>query len=466
MANTYNEKLEISILHCLFKDGSLFSIVEDIIERKSFGWPSFGLIFQSIKDIVSSDLYPDPLSIYVDLDRKGKLDEIVIMSNGLSGKEALDFIENFTEADPNNIETYAYNLQEAYASRQWVAYKDKLSEMIDNFKRPVEIAQWSDIETGKISINLGIKSQNVREAKDVARESIEQFEDTINGNSRYIYTGIKAWDDFTGGLCPQRVYMVSAVSGDGKSALSEDIAKNVAIDGVKENKDKIKTMIFCFEMPATEVHNRFIQMITGISHLRIDKGDIRQNEKDKFKDATKLVADAPILYDDSSELILPLLRTKMRKAVADGVKLIVIDQLENLRIGGAGDSQQEHIRLNYIAYRVKAFARELDVPVILVHQMSRSIDSGQNRGKNVEPQMQDLNQAGEKPCDAVLMIRHKRDSNKKIIESYFYWVKVRQGELGKRRIEFDGSHMTFKDIDGLSAYDVPDFVQDEFYTNQ
>lgn len=463
MPQTYNEKLEISILHCLFKDGSLFPVIEDIIEKKSFGWPSFGIIFQSIKDIISSDLYPDPMSIYVDLDRKGKLDEIRIMSNGLSGKEALDFIENFQEADTNNIESYAYQLQKMQAVRQLISCNEKFGQLINDLKEPAEILNWLDSETGKIAVYLGIKSQSIKDAKDVAKESVDQLEDTLNGNTRYILTGIKAWDDFVGGLCPKRLYVVSAVSGDGKSALAENIIKNISIDGVSYNGvvKKVKSMIFSFEMPATEVHNRFIQMFTGISHLRIDKGDIRQNEKELFKNATKTISESNVLYDDSSELILPLLRTKMRKAVADGVKVIVLDQLEQILVGGTGDSQQESIRLNHIAYRIKAFAKELDIPVILIHQMNRAIDTGQNRGKEVEPQMHDLNQAGEKPADAVLMIRHKRE-NKKIVKSIFWWVKVRQGEQGNRRVEFDGSHMTFKDIPGLSAFDEPEFVQDEF----
>lgn len=458
MPQTYNEKLEISILHCLFKDGSLYPIIEDIIEKKSFGWPSFGLIYQSIADIVNSDLYPDPMSVYVDLDRKGKLDEIRIMSNGLSGKEALDFIENFQEADSNNIESYAYALQEIQATRQLIKYKEKLGDMIENSKRPYEILSWSDLETGKIATFMGVKSKNVKDANDVAKESFGQFEEAINGDSRYISTGIKAWDDFTGGIFPERLYIVAAYSNDGKSALVHNLLYNISI------KQKIKGMIISLEMSATEVNNRLIQMQTGISPIRIEKGEIKQTEIELYKTALNNIKDAPIIYDDSSEIILALLRTKIRKAVASGCKYIIIDQLEQILLNGINDTQAEHIKLNYISYRIKSFARELGVAIILVHQMNRSAENGQNRGKNVEPQLSDLSQASERAADAVLMIRHKKE-NQKILESYFWWVKNRQGQKGRRRINFDGSHVLFSDIDGLSEWDVPDFVQDDFMTN-
>ena len=127
-------------------------------------------------------------------------------------------------------------------------------------------------------------------------------------------------------------------------------------------------------------------------------------------------------------------------------------------IGAGGDNQPEYIRINYIAYRVKAYAREMNVPIILIHQMNRSADSGQNRGKFVEVGLSDLAQAGEKPCDAVLMIRHKK-ANQKIIETYFIWAKNRQGKKGIRQVEFQGERLLFKDIPGKSEY--PTYDADE-----
>jgi replicative DNA helicase len=454
MAQTYNEALEISVLSCLLRDGSLFPIVEDVIEKKSFGWTPFGNIYQSIKDIINSDLYPDSISVQADLDRKGLLDGTRVLGKELVGKDAIDYIRDYKDCELANLESYAYQLQAVQATRQLYGLKDKFGDMLEKGESPYQILSNLDIESGKIASFIGFKSNSMRLSNDVAKESVERFSEAVNGHGRYISTGINGWDDFVGGLAPQKLYMVAAYSSDGKSALLEDLVYNVAV------KQGIKVFIMSGEMSSPEVNNRLVQIITGISPVNIDKGKLLEGETVKFEDAIKILKDAPIIYDDSSEIILAMLRTKIRKAVAEGAKLVVIDQLENLMIGGTGDAQAEHIRLNHIAYRVKAYCRENDIPIVIAHQTNRSSESGQNRGKNLDPQMADVNQAGEKPCDAILIIKHFREGQE-ITESWFHWVKNRFGRKGKRKIGFDGPHIKFYDLP--TVYEVPEFVQDEFH---
>jgi replicative DNA helicase len=343
-----------------------------------------------------------------------------------------------------------------YADRKLIALADDIKRWIESRDRltPSEILAKVDFETGKIATFTGAKSNALKNARDVAKESYEQFEKTANGENVYIPSGIDAIDDFTNGFFRGRLYMFSAASNDGKSSLALDIVNNLAVDNGR------KVFLLTLESSAQEIHNKLIQIRTGIPSLRIEKASIRDEEQEKFRKAYKDISDAPIIYDDSSELILPILRTKIRKAVADGAELVIIDQLEQLLIGGGGDTQAEHIRINYIAYRVKAYAREMNVPIILIHQMNRSADSGQNRGKFVDVTLADLAQAGEKPCDAVLMIRHKK-MNQKIIESYFIWVKNRQGKKGQRQVEFVGERLLFKDIEGKSEFKPHDGMQEE-----
>lgn len=443
MAQTFNENIELQTLACLFKDGSLYPIVEDILEKKAFGWKPFGLVYQSIKDIVDSDLYPDVETVSTDLDRKGMLGAISIASNGLVGKEALDFMKSM-DVNVDNLESYAFQTQELHASRQIIALADDMKKGVESGKRPIEILSDMDLKSGKIAAFVGAQSKNTRTAKDVATSSVEQFEDASNGKSRYISTGLSAWDDFTNGLFPQRLYMVAARTNEGKSALVQNLINNIAIE------NNIMVKLFSLEMSAEEIHNRLVQIRTGISPLRIEQGKLRDNEIEPYKEATKIISNAPIIYDDSSELSLALLRTKIRKAKASGVKVVFVDQLEQLTISGAGDSQPEYIKINYISYRLKAFSREMDIPIVVVHQMNRSGESNQ-ADKDADPTLAQIAQAGEKACDAILLIKNNKSG------ASFYWGKNRQGRKGKREVQWNGERILFSDIPGTSEF--PEFVQ-------
>ncbi len=423
MTNTeYNPNLEITVLSLLFKDGSLYEQVEDIIEPSSFGCKGFGTIYSVFELLVSSEIYPDITTVSAHLEKTGLLNSISIPSNAaLVGMDALRFILEYPTENAENIDSYAYQIQQFNGSRKLKELSKSISARVTNGDTPSKILSAIDFETGKIGAFIGVKSSSLKESRTVITSVIEKYEDAAKGNDRYIATGIKAWDDYTNGLFPGRLYIIAAASNDGKSALAQNIMHNISI------VNKVKGFIVSLEMSSEEVVNRFVQIMTGISPLAIEKADLSQHQLEPFKSAVKAIGEAPIIFDDSNELPLSLLRTKIRKAVEAGAKYVIIDQLEMISADGQMNNQAEYIKLNYIAYRIKSFARAFDVPIILIHQMNRSADSRDNKkhGSEGEPQLQDLSQASERPADAVLMIRHKKE-NQEILESYFYCTKNRQ----------------------------------------
>jgi replicative DNA helicase len=451
MAATYNESVELCTLSCLFKDGSLYPTVEDVLSKKSFGWIPFGTVYQGIKDVVSNDLYPDVTTVATELDRRGLLDTVYIMSNNKRGREALEFIASM-DVNVDNLESYSFQVSELYATRQLRDLKELIGQEIDSGKRPIEILSDIDLQTGKISAFIGSKSKNTTSARDAIRDSVDQFEDAVAGKDRYISTHLRFWDDYVNGLFPGRLYMIAANSNDGKTSLAINIANSVAIE------QKIKTLYITMESGATEIINKFVQLDTGVSSLRIEKGKLSDSEMKLYGESANKIKEVGdcLIFDDSSELPLALLRTKIRKAVANGVKLVIIDQLEQILISGGGESQAEHIKFNYISYRIKAYAREMDVPIVLVHQTNKGADSGQNRGKDVDVQIGDINQGGQKACDAIAIIRHKKEGQE-IISSFIHWVKNRQGPKKKVPVIFEGKRIKFKDMPEV----IPSFVQGE-----
>ena len=150
MTNTYNESIEAHVLSCLLKDASLFPLVEDILDEKSFGWPAFGIIYKSIKDLVNADLYPDRILIQTDLERKNLLNGISVMSAGVKGEDVLRWLESL-DSDSGNIESYAFQVVEMKGIRQIIALADKMKTLASEGKRPFDILSTMDSESGKIA---------------------------------------------------------------------------------------------------------------------------------------------------------------------------------------------------------------------------------------------------------------------------------------------------------------------------
>ncbi|SRR5258706_1599950 len=430
MTALYNSNLELTVLSCLFKDGSLFQIVEDILTKKSFKFPAHGFIFQTFQSIVESDLFPDVTTVATVLEQKNMLQSLVL-ENGISGIDALRFIEKM-EVNLDGLESYAIQIQELYANRQLLQVALDIEQKVNSGEKPYSTLEHIDNQTGKISAYIGSRSSDVKVASDIALSSVALYEETRKGNKRFIETGLKAWDSVTNGFVPQRLYMIASRSGMGKSALAQNFVKLLSID------KHIKTHMFSFEMSSQDLLNRFVQILTGISTLDIERGELKEHQIPLYEEAISRISKGTFTVDDSPELTLPLLRTKVRKAVAQGAQLIIIDQLENLRIGNL-DNQAEYIKLNYMAYRIKALARENDIPILLIHQLNRGAEQKDgNTNIKKDPDMSMLAQAGERPCNVVMMLRTDYDPA-------FFFVKNREGRKTRTDVDWIGERITFKD---------------------
>ena len=461
MMMAYNENVDIAPITCLIKNPSLYPVVEDILSKKTFGHPSFGMLFQAIKDLNNRDTLADKFTLIVELELLGQLDSVIIPSSGIRGRDAIDYIANLPDVEESMIETYAYKSSRVKASRDLVyTYQKALRKLEEGGDSVVEsVLSQVDIDTGNVAMMVGHKANSLKDSSTVATQVIDEYKASVSGDVPFIRTGIKAWDSFTNGIAKERLYIVSAVSNDGKSSLVQNVMYNISV----KNPDGLplhKGCLISLEASAQDVMRKMIQRITGISTLKIEAGDLSTEQESEMAKAIKVLGNSPLVFEDSSSLLLPLVRTKIRQAVNSGAEYIVIDQLEQISLGGAGDFQPEHIKLNFISYRIKEYAREMKVPIILVHQMNKGIDSGERRGKDVDPQMHDLAQAGQKAADAILMIRHKKVKEVPT-NSYFWWVKNRQGKKGFMEVKFTGARILFEDME-QEQEELPEFLQNEF----
>lgn len=453
MSVQYDSNLELSILSSVINNGNSFYQVQDTIEPSSFYWKPNGTIWQCFMDIADNDLYIDKVTLLNQLSKIGYLEDYITDVGGISGRDAIEHLSKMN-ADHERVESYSIQLQETKSQREIILLSEKAKEMSLAGKSSAEILAMLDFDAGKILGNSGSILSSMKGLGDAVRESLETVSEALSGDSKYIETGIEAIDLYIGGGYPGRLVIDAAMSNDGKSALLTDIMYNISISDkylldengkLRKDRKRHKTAFITLEMNAMEVVHRVVQILTGIDPIRLEKGKITEIERVDYQKALEII-DAKkdfVIFEDTPEMNISQLRQKIRKMVAEGCDFVIVDQLQQIQPMQAMANLSRHVIYDFISYRLKAFAREFNVPIFLAHQMNRSAD--QKDAKNNELSLANLNEGGERAADSILFIRHEKE-NQGIKKSWFYWVKNRQGRKGRKQVNFIGQRITFEDM--------------------
>jgi replicative DNA helicase len=453
MSVQYDSNLELSILSSVINNGNSFYQVQDTIEPSSFYWKPNGTIWKCFIDIADNDLYIDKVTLLNQLSKIGYLEDYITEVGGISGRDAIEHLSKMN-ADHERVESYSIQLQETKSQREIILLSEKAKEMSLAGKSSAEILAMLDFDGGKILGNSSSILSSMKGLGDAVRESLETVSEALSGDSKYIETGIEAIDLYIGGGYPGRLVIDAAMSNDGKSALLTDIMYNISISDkylldengkLRKDRKRHKTAFITLEMNAMEVVHRVVQILTGIDPIRLEKGKITEVERVDYQKALEII-DAKkdfVIFEDTPEMNISQLRQKIRKMVAEGCDFVIVDQLQQIQPMQAMANLSRHVIYDFISYRLKAFAREFNVPIFLAHQMNRSAD--QKDAKNNELSLANLNEGGERAADSILFIRHEKE-NQEIKKSWFYWVKNRQGRKGRKQVNFIGQRITFEDM--------------------
>jgi replicative DNA helicase len=436
--NLYNPEIEEAVIACVLKDGSTFSFLNDICEHSDFYWKPYSWIWQSFLSLHERGQAIDSLTVQDELQRKDWQENFVTATGGLRGLEAINKIKS-AEITLENAESYAMQVKDDSGKRQVKEKISRASEQLSNGGTSIEVLTYLENELGRISAFSGAKSNLIAHTSDVLKIAMESTEVATKGNRKYIETGLKDLDYKIGGFFNGQLITVAGRQGEGKSSFLLTLAMNISC----ENRWKKKIGIFSLEMSNEEYMQRMISFYSGISSLRLKTGKIKEEEFPAYYSAIEQIKRGEIMMDDTAHLGIPLLRTKLRKMKESGVQIVFIDQLDLLDYGSPVDA--EYIRVNRLSYKLKKLAREMDFPIIVAQQMSRSIENSA-RGKDADPKASDLSQAGESAPNMIIMIRHKKEQNV-IKSSRLYIVKNRDGGTGYVDIKFVGERTKFSDIE-------------------
>jgi replicative DNA helicase len=254
-------------------------------------------------------------------------------------------------------------------------------------------------------------------------------------------SGFTDLDSLTGGFQPGNLIVLAARPSMGKSAAATNIAEHAAVEA------GVPVALFSLEMSETELAHRFLASQARVSSDDLRKGRVRAEKWPKVLQAVEKLARAPIFVDDSSDMSVLELRAKSRRLAArHGLGLVVVDYLQLMRPEGRPESSRVE-QIGQISRGLKILARELDVPVIAVSQLSRAVES---RNPPV-PMLSDLRESGsiEQDADLVMFIYRDEYYNKeseRLGEADVIVAKHRNGPIGEVALTFLPKYPKFANL--------------------
>jgi replicative DNA helicase len=429
---------EKCLLGCLLIDKDAILKVADFLTPEDF----YRGIHQTIYDVC------------LELFQKGEPIDILTVSNRLEEKKLLEEIGGrayLTElinsvSTPSNVLHYAKIIHKKRVLRELISAAQDIGQMAFNETEDVDKIL-DKAEKRIFSIAQKSLTQRFVPVKEMLEEAFDRIDKlSKQGPSlRGIPTGFRDLDNILAGLQKSDLIILAARPTMGKSALAASIALNVAI------KEGVPVGIFSLEMSKDQIVDRFISALSGIDLWRLRTGRLsaegEENDFVKIQKAMSILAETPIYIDDAPNPTALQMKAMCRRLQAEkGLGLVIVDYLQLMEPMNKDASPVQQVSENSKA--LKALARELQVPVLAISQLSRAVE---HRSPPI-PKLADLRQSGtiEQDADVVLFIyredRYFQDTPRKGIADIII-AKHRNGPVGRVELYFDERCVTFRDLE-------------------
>ena len=435
--------LEEGVLGALMLEKNAVNEVIEILQPHSFYKDAHQRIYQVILDLFSESEPIDILTVTTKLKQKGELDLV-------GGAFYISQLTNRVGSSAN-VEFHARIISQKYILRELIRIS---SETIRNaFDETTDVFDLLDKTESEL---YGVAEGNIRKNYDsmstIIRQSLEEIDaarqnkDGISG----IPTGFTELDKVTSGWQRSDMIVLAARPGMGKTAFVLSMARNVAV------QFNIPVAIFSLEMASVQLVNRLIASEAEISAEKLRKGSLADHEYQQLHARIDKLSTAPIFIDDTPGLSIFELRAKARRLKQQhNIDLIVIDYLQLMSAGGSGKGNREQ-EISTISRSIKEIAKELNVPIIALSQLSRSVES---RGGDKRPLLSDLRESGaiEQDADIVSFIYRPEyykyteweDGTPCTGQAELVIAKHRNGSLENIRMRFIGHLARFDNLDNF-----------------
>ena len=436
----HSPEAEESVIGAMFLDEEAIRIAGELLTREDFYRKALGALFAAMTDLSDRGVPSDPVTV---LERAREMN---------APPEALsqELIRELLSQVPtsSNIRHYARIVREKAILRHLIREAEEIENAAFSASEGVD-SILEDAEKRIFEVVTARSAQAFVPIDQITLDTMAQIEEAYRNKNHItgISTGFLDLDNQTAGFQASDLILIAARPSMGKTALALNIASHVAL------RENIPVAVFSLEMPREQLMRRLFAMEGRIDASSLRTGDLREEDWENLIEAADVIARSGLIIDDSSGITIGELRSKCRKyKLEQNIGMVLIDYLQLVN----SDSRRVESRQNEVAAisrALKAMARELNVPVVALSQLSREVEKRDDK----RPILSDLRESGsiEQDADVVMFIYreeyYQRDSGKKNLAEVII-AKQRNGPTGTIELTWlpqytrFGNHIKKKDI--------------------
>jgi len=424
---------EQAVLSSMIYDREAIATALELLAAEDFYRPDNGAVFEAMAELFNASVPVDVVTLNDRLVRKGILDQV----------GGVGFIANlvtgaYTSA---NVRHYGKIVAEKSMLRKLIKAGNAIAQAGYEGSAAEDLLESAEKSIYDIAQNR--RANPFIPIKDILGETVKKIEKTYLSQERItgVATGFTDFDNKTAGLQPADLILIAARPSMGKTAIGLNIAQFAAV------KNNVVVAIFTMEMSKEQLVSRMICAQTLVDSHKMRTGALDETDFDRIYEALKFLTDAPIYIDDTSGITANEIRAKCRRLKLEkGLGLVVVDYLQLMSGVGRAESRQQEI--SEISRALKGIAKELDVPVLAMSQLSRACETRADR----RPILSDLRESGAIEQDADLVAFLYRDE-------YYYpeterrgiaeinIAKQRNGATGTVDLAYYGQYTKFGDLE-------------------
>ena len=425
---------EQSVLGGLMLDNEAWDKIADVVVDEDFYRQDHRLIFKAIEQLAEKGSPFDVITLSEQLTKQHELENV-------GGMAYLGLLAKNTPSAAN-IAAYAKIVRERSVMRQLISVGNKISESCyeTEGRGSEELLDQAESLVFKIAEQGARGKRDFTSIKDLLVKAVDRIDTLFQQDNPItgVATGYNDFDDMTSGLQPSDLVIVAGRPSMGKTSFAMNIAEHAAL------KSGMPVAVFSMEMPGEQLAMRLLSSLGRIDQHKLRTGKLEDEDWPRLTSAVGLLAEAKMFIDDTPGLTPNELRARARRLKREhDLGLIVIDYLQLMQINGRSENRTNEI--SEISRSLKGLAKELNVPVIALSQLNRSLEQRPNK----RPVMSDLRESGaiEQDADVITFIYrdevYDEDSPDKGTAEIII-AKQRNGPIGTCRLTFLGQYTRFE----------------------
>ncbi len=451
---------EQALLGALLHNNLAFEKVAEFLRPEHFSDPTHSRIFEAINHLISRGHLADPITLKEYFDRDNALSEV-------GGGQYLAQLAA-SVVSIINTEDYGRKIYDFFLRRQLVDVGENIVNDAHTYELDVSATDQIEVAEKKL-FDLATEGQQERGLQTFSvalKQALTNAEVAYKRDSHVVgvTSGFKKMDECLGGFHPSDLIILAGRPSMGKTALATNLAFNAAHSAMEKNEGAA-VAFFSLEMSSEQLANRILGQESGLSSDLIRRGDIGKSDFPRLVEVSNRLNSLPFFIDDTPALSVPALRTRARRLKRqEGLGMIVIDYLQLLSSPGKKSADNRVLELSEITRGLKALAKELQVPVIALSQLSRAVEQRDDK----RPQLSDLRESGsiEQDSDVVMFVyreeyylsrKRPTGSDDKIAEwerslstvanmAEIIIAKQRHGPISTIKLHFEGRLTKFSDL--------------------